>query len=329
MRRFVLLAALLCLVACNDEGADQPFVDSRIPPDLDQRFWPPVGWAWGLIQTAAAPPVRYGVAGPLGVRPKGDILILTGYGESAEVWFETVTALRDQGYTVWVLEQAGQGGSARFTRPRDLGHRPDAAADREAVLAMLAVIRRPPLILAQSTAAPTVLALLSSGVTAPAVILSAPAMDPAAAPIRAGAAVGSARVLAKLRLGWLRAAGQPTWERQDHPPRERSGLIASWSQANPDLRMGGVSWGWIAVFQEEIAALTPERLRRVRTPVLILAGGGDRRADALCRALANCTARAIPAASGSIHLEGDTAYRPWAGAVSAEAARVFTGTVGP
>src|SRR5215472_13314829 len=42
----------------------EPFVESRVPPDLAERFYPPEGWAWGLVQLGDGPALRYGVAAP-------------------------------------------------------------------------------------------------------------------------------------------------------------------------------------------------------------------------------------------------------------------------
>lgn len=322
--RWPVLALFLLLAACSRQGADEPFIDSRIPPALEQRFWPPQGWAWGLIQaTADAAPARYGVAGPPGVRPNGDILILPGYGESAEAWFETVSALAAKGYVVWVLEGAGQGGSARFTRPRDLGHLPDGDVDRAALKAMLAVIGRPPLVLAQSTAAPVVILAAADGARLQGLLLSAPVLDAGEPPIRAGAAVGPARSVRRFRFGWLRAPGQSPWASPPVLLPGRAGVIDHWRQANPDLRMGGASWGWIAAFQDQTAALTPRRLKQVSTPVVMLTAPRSARAAATCRALPRCSLRTLPGARGSLHLEDDGVYRAWSEVVTSEAARVF------
>src|SRR5450432_3019684 len=114
----VVLAGLL--VACGG-GDRSPFADSRTPPGLAERFYPPEGWAWGYVKVGDAPAQRYGVAAGAGVR-HADILILTDYGEIAETWFETARDLNRRGYAVWILDGAGQGGSGRLVPPHDLGY---------------------------------------------------------------------------------------------------------------------------------------------------------------------------------------------------------------
>ena len=68
---------------------------------------------------------------------------MTGYGESAEKWFETVTDLTTFGFSVWVLERQGQGGSERETPWRDLGHVDSFDPDVAAVRALVKGVIRP------------------------------------------------------------------------------------------------------------------------------------------------------------------------------------------
>ncbi len=325
MRPLPALLALLLLAGCGQAGgADAPFVDSRIPPSLQQRFYPPETWAWGLIRIGAAPPIRYGVAAPA-TAPRGDVLIACGYGESAEAWFETVRALVARGYAVWVMDAPGQGGSGRFTRPRDLGHEPDPAAHGAALQAMVAVIGRPTVLIAQSTAAPAALSALAAGLPVRATILSAPTLSAAEPPISAGPAAAGAAGMNRVRLGWLRAVGQAPWEKADPLPSGRPGVIAAWQGANPDLRMGGVSYGWIDGFQRQTAALTTDRLALVRAPVLMLATQREPpRAAQLCRAMAACVRQVVPGGRASLHLESDPIHAAWTEAMAAAVDRAFT-----
>jgi lysophospholipase len=317
MRR--LLPALLCalLCACGQPDADQPFAESRIPPNLAPRFWPPEGWAWGLVQIPGHPPVRYGVSSPDGVRPRGQVLILVGFGESAEAWFETVRALNAEHYVVWVMDGVGQGGSGRYGAARDVAYAPDLGVEVQAVAALTRLAGEPPLVIAQTTAAPTALLAVAGGAEAKGIVLSAPVLDAAEPPVSAGRAVPTAAGFDRVRLGALRAAGQPRWRRPEDIAAGRMGVIASWQVANPDLRFGGASWGWIEAFQRHAGGLTAERLGQVRVPVRLLepASRGGRKAEAACRTLPDCTRRSIAGGRGALHLEGDAVYRRWIAAV--------------
>jgi lysophospholipase len=70
------VAGLVGLVELATRGGERDaFLDSRPPPGLAQRFYPPAGWAWGLIQLGDGPAQRYGVSGPAGA-PRAEVLIL-------------------------------------------------------------------------------------------------------------------------------------------------------------------------------------------------------------------------------------------------------------
>src|SRR5580658_3756695 len=135
-----IIAGLILFTGHDPRDA---FADTRPPPGLAERFYPPPNWAWGLLQANEDAPVqRYGVSAP-DVVAKGQVLILPDYGESAETWFETVRDLNAAGYIVWVLEGVGQGGSARLTGHRDLGELKSFEPDVAGVRALIDHVIRP------------------------------------------------------------------------------------------------------------------------------------------------------------------------------------------
>ncbi|HVK42039.1 MAG TPA: alpha/beta hydrolase, partial [Phenylobacterium sp.] len=98
LRACLLAAMVISLVACSRDGARQAFAESRTPASLAPRFYPPEGWAWGYVGTGEKPVQRYGVASTRRV-PVANVVIVPGYGETAEVWFETASDLIGRGYT--------------------------------------------------------------------------------------------------------------------------------------------------------------------------------------------------------------------------------------
>jgi lysophospholipase len=262
MRHFAALVLLLCLAACSKPNPVlAPFVEPRLPPGIDTRFWPPQGWGWGLLQIAGKPAQRYGVSAAPAI-PYADVVIMPGYGESAETWFETARALNQTGYTVWVLDGVGQGGSGRYIKPRDLGYAPDAQADADGLNLFLQRIVRPPdtrpvVVIASGAAWLPALAAFEARPLGNQLILSDP-QDP-------GGPTGSGKATE-------RAPGQAGWTRpfSDLPHRQAAAL--SWAMANPDLRMGGPAWGWFTARQIlRTQTLDPARLAQVQTPILVLA----------------------------------------------------------
>lgn len=326
MRARPLIAGLLFLLAaCGGGDAGGAFVESRIPPALSPRFWAPEGWAWGLLKIGDAPAQRYGVSSTP-ITPQAQVLILTGYGESAEVWFETARDLNARGYSVWVLERAGQGGSERYVLPRDLGHVPDFRTDIRAVktLARMMIASAPGapiIILGHADGGLVAIAAVEQGAPAEGLILSSPSFA-GADPVDSGKAA-----LVRAGLGRLPAAMNTGWSREGPDARAqgltgdvwRGAVGKAWQTANPDLRMGGPSLGWLAGFRAASKAIEPG-LATIETPTLMLTGGADRVADGavqtrICKAMAKCRAYGLTTGGHALHLERDGVRVPWLAAV--------------
>jgi lysophospholipase len=274
---------------------------------------------------------RYGVSAPHGA-PRGQILILPGYGESAEGWFETARDLNDRGYVVWILERQGQGGSERATPWRDLGHATSLASDVTATKAMVKAVIRPKgndpfVILGAGDGGLVALRALEEGLQADTVILSSPNFDLADPPRAKGELIRIAHWARGLKLGFLRYPGQAGWKR-DGPDgfgarlthdRARGAVQQAWQLANPDLRMSAPSLAWYAAFYDAVDA-TGRDLKRVRAPIVMLNAGQDVKAltapqSAVCAALPRCVETRYPSARHALHLEIDSVRDPWLKAI--------------
>ena len=323
MARALLAALAFLLAACGRAPeARAPFLESRTPPGLAGRFYPPEGWAWGLVRTGDFPAQRYGVGSPP-VVPRAEILIVPGYGESAETWFETANDLIARGATVWILDRAGQGGSERFAAPRDVVHAPSFAPDAAAIRAVRDVVirgrpERPFLILASADGAVAAMRALETGLAADGLILSAPRLAPPApaAPLQA--------LALRVGLGHLPAPGRRRWTRNGPDgvalglthDRMRGGVTDAWRLANPDLRVSGPSLAWVAGYAAASRAAARDA-PALRTPVLVLLpDGGQGPLQALCRRLPRCEGRTIAGARPALHLEQDSARKVWLEAVA-------------
>jgi len=330
-RRLLALALALPLVSCGDEAVRAPFAESRSPSSLAVRFQPPPGWAWGYVRVGDAAVQRYGVSAPPGA-PRGQLLILPGYGESAESWFETIRDLNARGYTVWLLERQGQGGSERLSPWRDLGHvtsfAPDVTTTKATVKAVIRPNGRDPfVILSHGDGGVVALRALEEGLQADGLVLSSPNFDFADLPRAKGPFVRIARWARGLKLGFVRYPGQPGWKREGPDgvaarlthDQSRGGLGQAWQLANPDLRMGAPSLAWYAAFYDAVDAVGRD-LTRVQTPVAMLDAGQDAKAlaapqRAVCAALPRCVETRYPQARHALHLETDALRGPWLDAV--------------
>lgn len=315
------LALVLCLMAwgCTRSDGRSALIDSRIPPALSPRFYPPPGWTFGLIRAGKAPAQRYGVSAPTGLAPRGQVLILTDYGESAEAWYETIRELNGGGWTVWTLERLAQGGSGRYADRRDLGHAVKLSPDIAAVSGLIRQVVRPKdgvMVLAQGEGALIALRAASQGAAIRGMVLSSPTL---AAPPE----TDLQRRLRFLGLGGLRADRKSAWTR-DGPDlsqlglthdRRRGGIELAWQQVNPDLRMGGPSLDRLAALRATLAALRPDV---IKPPILMLER--DQAGAELCKQMIQCEHRQLDGGA-DFYLETDPLRRPWMEAVETFLAR--------
>ena len=316
VRAFLLAALLLSLAACERDGGREPFAESRTPASLAPRFYPPEGWAWGYIGVGDRPLQRYGVASTRRV-PVATVVIVPGYGETAEVWFETASDLIERGCTVWILDRAGQGGSGRYILPRDLGFVPSFDPEVAALRELVRVVVRPtpeaPLILlTQADGAVVALSAVRSGLKVDGVAASSPQI--AEPPQKA--------LLGPIRRASAPPAGWRPWSRDTPDDRAagrthdawRGQVGQAWMTANPDLRLAGASLGWTKAF-ETASRVLDSGARQVRAPVLML--NPESPAEAFCRRLADCRTTILAGARSALHLEADRWRRPWLEAVGA------------
>lgn len=293
-------------------GDPSPYAPSGPPPGLAERFHPPENWAWGLIGVGDGPIQRYGVAAPDAVA-RADVLILPDYGETAETWFETVRDLNAAGFTVWVLEGAGQGGSGRLTGQRDLGEVKSFDGDVITAKAMIQTVirprpRRPLVVLGEGVGALVAARAVETWALAAGLVVSAPDCR----------RLDGASLLARIGLGGVRVPGAGGW-RRDGPDdaaagrthdRWRGAVTHAWQAANPDLRMGGPSLDWQAAFAE-LQRRTLADAGRIATPTLVVAPAGA----PACLAPPGAETLAIPAADPALELEDDARRGPWLTAV--------------
>jgi lysophospholipase len=266
------------------------------------------------VQPEGGPIQRYGVSAP-SVGSKADVLIVPDYGETAETWFETTRDLNAAGYTVWVLEGVGQGGSARLTGRRDLGELHSFDGDVSGVRGMIdAVIRPAPgrrlLLLGQGVGALIAARVVETGAATAGLLLSAPRCAPAT----------PAGTLVYVGLGGLRAPGGDAWARtgpddfaahRTHDPW-RGAVTHAWQVANPDLRLGGPSLNW----QAALARLQRDAeagAGRLKAPTLLLDDGKPR----ACLAPPVAVRRSLVGADPALELEDDRWRAPWLAAVLA------------
>ena len=223
---------------------------------------------------------------------KGVCVLLNGQTEFIEKYFEVIDELRGRGFAVATMDWRGQGGSGRFLsddhRKSFIGDFSEYDQDLETLLnwivtPMLAPGERP-VALAHSMGAHN---LLRSLVRAPErfawVVLNAPMI---AISLRGQyewvvKTVTAFEVWRGNRAGWV-------WGMEARDPHnvsfttqmvtsdpQRFERAQMFLRENPDLRLAGATWGWLAAALRSMAWLRGEA-SKITTPLLIVGAGEDR-----------------------------------------------------
>jgi len=272
---------------------------SALPsPDLPPRHLAPPGFTWGKLTMPDGVALRWGHLPVPAARI--DAVIVGGFCEFIEKYFELAADLADRGMAVWMLDWRGQGGSQRPAK-RPLHPRgselTNHADDLAAFVQSLGASPRPRVIFAHSMGAAIVLRALSDRPALfDAAVLSGPMIAITTAGLPRWLAVIAARAARLFGFGSrvVPGVGILDFERQITPDSSdtshdplRSLLTQSWYRARPDLRMAGATFGWIDRALAFTASFAARDFDKVRTPILIGLAGKDVYVDvAAARALA-------------------------------------------
>lgn len=239
--------------------------------------------------------------------PRGTVLLLTGRSEFIEKYAELAGDWLARGYRVFGLDWRGQGLSSRLLPDRQKGHIDDYAtlvADLDGFVETVVAPAGagPRVLFAHSMGGHVALRyLLDHGDRFAAAVLSAPMLDIITDPFPRLLAELVARLACALGLGAAWAPGQKPYDPAEHRfegnavthDPGRWAVHHAWYRHNPDLIVGGVTYGWLAATFRSAALLRRALARRPPTlPVLVLSAPDDRFVPAhlhpvLCRRLPN------------------------------------------
>jgi len=299
------------------------------PEGLAERFQRPLTWEWGKFQSPDDAMLRIGSAKPIGGATKGTVVILGGYMEFGEKYYETYRDLLALGYGVATLDWRGQGGSQRYlANPRmahSLGFEHDAA---DLASYLQKTTTQPVYLLAHSMGGNIALRVMHDHPKlVRAAVLSAPAFRIGS---RAGMPAWQARTLAGLMVaagfGQSYALGQHDWQYDpqrnaanspvSHDP-ERDPIGPFWFRARPELKVGGGTYRWAYEFYRSCAEIMdPAYLQAISTPILIGSAGQDTFVDAAahpeaCAQLRACRVVRYPEARHELLAESDSIRGPF------------------
>lgn len=270
--------------------------------------------------------LRYGVWSSETRVRRGSVLLLSGRNEFLEKYGETIGDLNERGWDVYSFDWRGQGLSTRLLPDRHKGHIGDYEAylgdlDRFLHTVVLPRAALPVVGLAHSMGAHILLRYLSRrGELLSRAVLTAPMVDiftdvlpvPVVRVLtRVAVWLGGERAYAP-RQGVYLPPGRRRFEknlRTSDPVRYAR--FHRRIARNPDLALGGVTFGWLrATFASIDALASPAAAASIRTPILIVSSGDDRVVPVsaqrtLCAALPDCRFVPVPGARHEILMERD------------------------
>jgi len=300
----------------------------------EKRFRPPPGWRWGSFVNADGARLRYGWALPESTI--GVAVLLPGFCEFGEKYFEAIHDLLSRNLAVWQLDWRGQGGSERYfpgsQRPYAAGYERDVADLHRFVENFVACPPETPLILfGHSMGAHIGLRYLHDHPgTFRCAVLAAPMLELRTRPLPGWLAAGIARAAVLAGIGDRYVPGWGDWDpKTAEQPKGmssdplRDSVQGFWLLEHPELRLGGTTYRWLDEAFRSIALLKAEDyLRSIRTPVLM---GSPKieilvEPEAQLRAallLPDCTLIEFPDSRHELWMERDEHRRRWLQAIDA------------
>ncbi len=254
--------------------------------------------------------IRYVIWPALDAGGRGGVILLPGRSEFIEKYSETVQDLLARGFWIAAMDWPGHGLSGRPLSNRHKHHLTSFAPmveDLKRFIEELEARRlgRPRIILAHSMGAHVALRYLHDyPYRVDGAVLSAPMVALTFAPLGRRLTRSLTRLAMTFGFGKRYAPGQTNYgalQRSDANMRlltsdpERFQIEHRWIGQNPDLALGGVTYGWLDAAMASIAEINaPGYAEAIETPILIVQAGADRlvdnpRQEAFGRRLPNAT----------------------------------------
>ena len=267
--------------------------------------------------------IRYGIWDSHNEKTKGSVILLNGRKEFMEKHAETIGELNKRCFDVYSLDWRGQGLSSRMLANRHKGFINNYGSYindlnlfvRKIVQPQAAI---PLVILAHSMGGHIVLRFIHEyPEIADKVVLVSPMIDILTWPLPGWWVRLMAKVAIKVGLDHAYIIGSSDYTVEDFkgnrltsdPERFKDENKAI--SENPDLALGGVTYGWLWATFESIDILTdPGFARKITSPILLVSAGCDRVVSVnaqktICSLLPNCNFTKITGARHEILKETD------------------------
>jgi len=280
---------------------------------------------FGMMTTSDNYSLRYGIWRSDKAASRGTVILLSGRTEFMEKYAETISELQQRGFDVYSFDWRGQGLSSRMLSNRHKGfvktyddYISDLTVFVDKIVRPQAV--SPLIILAHSMGGHIAMRYLHKhqGAIERAILVS-PMIDILTSPFPRWFARGITRMAGQ--AGWDKgyAIGSGGYSTEDE--KFEGNLLTSDPvrfmdekraiQENPDLALGGVTYGWLSATFESIDILAaPGFGKEITIPILIVSAGSDKivsleAQQSICARLKQCRSKVVPEARHEILKETD------------------------
>jgi lysophospholipase len=289
--------------------------DSRPPDNLEARFQMPAGWRWHEFERDGRI-IRFGGVMPQDGNTEAVIVGLQGVNEFCEKYFEIAHDMLARHCGFWMMDWHGQGKSGRYLPDHDKRHSDGFEHDIADLHRFIGDYVLPAAVKTDSGRLPLVMIAHSMGsniglrylaqhkdvftcaaLTAPLTNIFALASVPKwLQPLIGGVMNGFA--------GKSYVPGEGPWKQEEekNPIRVLSSdpvrmhIAHDWQTANPDLRIGGVTFGWVYhAIRSCLAVRKNGFAHKIAVPVIAFLTGKEHLVD-------NATTRAVFANAANVSL---------------------------
>ncbi|MFL6846366.1 MAG: alpha/beta hydrolase [Allosphingosinicella sp.] len=251
--------------------------DRRAIPESARigRWTAPDGWTYRTLELRQ----------PEGKKPRGSLLFAGGRGDFIEKYLEIEAHWHARGWNVTAFDWRGQGASQGDRPGGYLDTFDTLVADLEGLIERLLASPGPHVVIGHSMGGHVLLRTLAERRPAiDAAVLVAPMLMINSAPIPPLAAEWLASAASLFGLGAHHAWQQPSQAQPAGSARQafltgckdRYEDELWWWEKEPDFNLAAPTWGWLRAAYASCAALTPAKLAKVETPVLLLGAEHDR-----------------------------------------------------
>jgi lysophospholipase len=287
-------------------------------------------FSWKTFTSFDRLKIRYGIWHSLTDPVRGKIILLSGRSEFIEKYLETIHELNQRGLTVYMLDWRGQGLSDRMLPDRLKGHvnqYDDYLKDLKQFVDEIVIQDQASdiMLLAHSMGGHIGLRFFHDypGIIDKAVLIS-PLIDIAGSnwfkillrPVVRIAAVAFFRErYAARRTGDFGFSDKQFQHNRLTHDQERFKGVKEMLQKNPDLAIGGVTFGWLAATFHSIDILSSAGYaEKIAAPILMVAAGADQIVSLqaqkeFCKRLPQAKIVTIPDARHEILIETDAIRR--------------------